>query len=318
MSQEEKIYIGIDVSKTDLDVYILPQKKYMCFKNDKQEIKKLIEKIKLFSNALVVMESSGGYESSLAYGLMEKNISTSVVNPRQIRDFAKALGRLAKTDRIDAEIIALFASKIEPKPQVMYTKEQRLLSNNNTRRTQLIQMITMEKNRLDKASSEQCESIARVLEVLEKELALIDSEQEQLVQGHAEFCEKKKVLESIKGVGAITVFSILAELPEIGSLGHKQIVALAGLAPFNRDSGSLKGTRTIWGGRASVRRALYMAALAATIHNPLLRQFYQRLCAAGKAKKSALIAVMRKLLIIMNALVRKKQIWINLEQTVLN
>lgn len=143
------------------------------------------------------------------------------MNPRQIRDFAKALGRLAKTDRIDAEIIALFASKIEPPPQVIYTKEQRLLSNNNTRRMQLIQMITMEKNRLDKAYPEQCESIARVLEVLEKELALIDLAQEQIVQEHPEFCEKRMVLESIKGVGTITVFSILAELPEIGSLGHK-------------------------------------------------------------------------------------------------
>lgn len=204
MSQEEKIYIGIDVSKTDLDIYVLPQKKYMRFRNDKSGIKKLIEKIKLFLNALVVMESSGGYESSLAYALMEENISTSVVNPRQIRAFAKALGRLAKTDRIDAEIIALFASKMEPTLQVMYTKEQRFLSDNNTRRTQLIQMITMEKNRLDKDSSEQRESIARVLEVLEKELALIDSAQEQLVQEHSEFCEKRMVLESIKGVGAVT------------------------------------------------------------------------------------------------------------------
>jgi transposase len=317
MFQEEKIYIGIDVSKSVLDLFILPTKKYMRFTNDEAGIKKLIKKIQLFSDTLTVMESTGGYEASLAYALNEQGLSASVVNPRQIRDFAKALGRLAKTDQIDAEIIALFASKVEPKPQIVYSKEQALLSKNNTRRTQLIQMITMEKNRLDKASKEQSESIARVLEVLEKELGLIDSAQEQLIQEHSDFSEKSKLLESIKGVGKVTAFSILAELPELGTIGHKQIAALAGLAPFNRDSGSLKGTRAIWGGRASVRRALYMAALAATIHNPLMRQFYQRLCAAGKAKKTALIAVMRKLLITMNALVRKNQYWVE-EQTALN
>ncbi len=317
MFQEEKIYIGIDVSKSALDVFILPTKKYMRFTNDEAGIKKLIKKIQLFSDTLTVMESTGGYEASLAYALNEQDLSASVVNPRQIRDFAKALGRLAKTDQIDAEIIALFASKVEPKPQIVYSKEQALLSKNNTRRTQLIQMITMEKNRLDKASKEQSESIGRVLEVLEEELELIDSVQEQLIQEHPDFSEKSKILESIKGVGKVTTFSILSELPELGTIGHKQITALAGLAPFNRDSGSLKGTRAIWGGRASVRRALYMAALAATIHNPMMRQFYQRLCAAGKAKKTALIAVMRKLLITMNALVRKNQFWV-LEQTALN
>lgn len=317
MFQEEKIYIGIDVSKSALDVFIFPNRKYMSFPNDGAGIKRLIKKIQLFSNTLTIMESTGGYEAPLAYALNEQELPVSVVNPRQIRDFAKALGKLAKTDKIDAETIALFASKVEPKPQIVYSKEQALLSKNNTRRTQLVQMITMEKNRLDKASIEQSESINRVLGVLEKELELIDSAQEQLIQAHPDFSEKWNILESIKGVGKITAFSILSDLPELGSIGHKQIAALAGLAPFNRDSGSLKGTRTIWGGRASVRRALYMAALAATIHNPLMRQFYQRLCATGKAKKTALIAVMRKLLITMNALIRKNQYWI-FEQAVLN
>jgi transposase len=316
MFQEQKIYIGIDVSKSDLDVFILPNKKYMRFKNDTMGIKKLIEKIKLFSNTLTVMESTGGYEAPLAYALAEAESAVSVVNPRQIRDFAKALGRLAKTDRIDAEIIALFASKLEPKPQIIYGKEQQLLSNNSARRSQLVEMITMEKNRLDKASPEQRESIKRVLEALEKELELINASQEKLVQENPNYAEKKRILESIKGVGTTTSTTLLSLLPELGIIGHKQIVALVGLAPFNRDSGSLKGTRAIWGGRAAIRKVLYMATLVAIKFNPPIKQFYERLCAAGKNKKTALVASMHKLLIIMNALIRKNELWNR--ETVLN
>jgi transposase len=318
MFPEQKIYVGVDISKSDLDVFILPNTKYMRFKNDASGIKKLLAKIQLFSNILVVMESTGGYEAPLAYALAEAGISVSVVNPRQIRDFAKALGKLAKTDRIDAEIIALFASKMEPKTQITYGKEQRILSEHNARRSQLIKMITMEKNRLDKASPQQRESIERVLDVLEKELELISGAQEKMVSEFPELSENKQILESIKGVGTITAISMLAELPELGAMSSKQIAALVGVAPFNRDSGSLKGVRTIWGGRAPVRRALYMATLVATKHNPIIKQFYQRLLASGKAKKTALVASMRKLLIIMNALLRKKQLWNNLMETVSN
>jgi transposase len=318
MFPEQKIYVGVDISKSDLDVFILPNTKYMRFKNDASGIKKLLAKIQLFSNILVVMESTGGYEAPLAYALAEAGISVSVVNPRQIRDFAKALGKLAKTDRIDAEIIALFASKMEPKTQITYGKEQRILSEHNARRSQLIKMITMEKNRLDKASPQQRESIERVLDVLEKELELISGAQEKMVSEFPELSENKQILESIKGVGTITAISMLAELPELGAMSSKQIAALVGVAPFNRDSGSLKGVRTIWGGRAPVRRALYMATLVATKHNPIIKQFYQRLLASGKAKKTALVASMRKLLIIMNALLRKKQFWNNLMETVSN
>jgi transposase len=309
MSKEEKIYIGIDVSKAVLDVFILPSKKYMQFDNNETGIKKLVSKIKLFSNSLVVLESTGGYETPIAYALSEVEVETCMINPRQIRDFAKAMGQLAKTDKIDAEMIALFASKIEPKANVSINKAQRALHHNNARRQQLIDMITMEKNRLDKAPPEQRESIKRILEALEKELALVNKSQLSLISEDETYSQKMAILTSIKGVGEVTAVGVLAELPELGALPSKAISALAGVAPFNRDSGTLRGKRTIYGGRASVRKALYMATLVATKFNPAIKAFYQRLCMRGKAKKTAIIACMRKLLVCMNAMIKNNQFW---------
>lgn len=314
MLEEKKIYIGVDVSKTTLDVFILPIQKYMQFNNDSDGIKKLVSKVQqLFTDALIVMEATGGYEAPLSQAMSQASMNVCVINPRQIRDFAKATGRLAKTDKVDAEIIALFANKIEPKPNVVYNEHQQKMVSHNTRRRQLIDMIVAEKNRLDKATSEQTKSIKRVLKLLEKELALIEKTQEQLLNQDESLVEKKTILKSIKGIGLVTATAILCELPEIGTLTPKQIAALAGVAPFNRDSGALKGKRTIWGGRAPVRTALYMPILSAVKHNPQIRAFYQRLCLVGKSKMTALIASMRKLLIIMNALIRKKQSW-NIQQ----
>lgn len=313
MFQEEKIYIGIDVSKALLDIYILPAKKHLQFKNEAADIEKLVDKIGLFPNALVVMESTGGYESSVSHALSKANVEVCVINPRQIRDFARAIGKLAKTDKIDAAIIALFASRIQPQGNVSCNEQQRKLMTNNARRRQLIDMITAEKNRLDKAEPEQAESIQRVLDMLEKELEIINKSQEKLIEEDESLSEKKHILSSIKGVGTITATSMLSVLPELGTLSPRQIAALAGVAPFNRDSGTLKGKRTVWGGRASVRNALYMATLVAARHNPQIKSFYHRLCQAGKAKKTALIASMRKLLVIMNALIRKNECW-NSEQ----
>jgi transposase len=311
MFQEGKVYIGVDVSKAMLDVYVLPARKYMQFENNPKGIQKLMDKIKKFSNCLVVLESTGGYETPLTYALSEGGVDACVVNPRQIRDFAKAMGRLAKTDKIDAETIALFASKIEPKANVSINQAQCDLHRNNARRQQLIDMITMEKNRLDKAAPEQRESIKRVLEVLEKELELVNEAQLSLISSDEDSSRKMEILKSVKGVGVVTATSLLAELPELGSLHSKAIAALAGVAPFNRDSGTLRGKRTIYGGRASVRKALYMATLVATKFNPTIKAFYQRLCAVGKAKKTALIACMRKLLVCMNAMVKNNQIWVD-------
>jgi transposase len=311
MFPEEKIYIGIDVSKANLDVFILPNTKYMQFTNDACGIEKFLNKVQqLFSDALIVMESTGGYEAPLSQELSKANLKVCVVNPRQIRDFAKATGRLAKTDKIDAEIIALFAKKIEPQPNIVYNEQQQKMVANNARRRQLIDMIIAEKNRLDKATPEQKESIKRVLDILEKELKLIEQTQEQLLNQDDSLVEKKNILNSIKGIGLVTATAMLCELPELGSLSPKQAAALAGLAPFNRDSGTLNGKRTIWGGRASVRMALYMPTLVAIKHNPQIRAFYERLCLNGKSKMTALIACMRKLLIIMNAMIRNKQCWI--------
>lgn len=309
MYQEEKIYIGIDVSKATLDIYILPQKKYMQFSNDLEGIKKLVNKAKLFTNVLVIMESTGGYEAPVSRALCQENLDVCVINPRQIRDFAKASGKLAKTDKVDAQMIALFGMKMEPLPNIVYNEKQHTLAANNARRRQLIDMIVSEKNRLDKATPEQAESIQRVLEVLEKELKLIEETQEQLLRHDETLKNKKEILTSIKGVGEITATAMLCELPELGTLTPKQIASLAGLAPFNRDSGTLKGKRTIWGGRASVRVALYMPTLVAIKYNPQIQAFYQRLCLAGKTKMTALIACMRKLLVIMNAMIRKQECW---------
>lgn len=199
MLQEEKIYIGIDVSKATLDVFILPNKKYMQFTNNACGIQKLLSKIQqLFLDALIVMESTGGYEAPLSQQLSKSNLKVCVVNPRQIRDFAKAIGRLAKTDKVDAEIIALFAAKMEPKPNIVYNEQQQKMVSNNARRRQLIDMIIAEKNRLDKATPEQRESIQRVLEVLEKELALIEQNQERILNRDESLIEKKTILEVSK------------------------------------------------------------------------------------------------------------------------
>lgn len=307
--QDGKYHIGIDVSKAVLDVYILPCNKYMQFKNDLKGIKKLCEKLKSFSQASIVMEATGGYEKSVAQSLQKTGFSTSVINPRHIRNFAKALGKLAKTDRIDAEVIALFANKMQPSANVEYNENQQKLVELNARRRQLIEMIVMEKNRLDKVSGKLKKSIQRVIKMLEKELQAINEALEKLIQGNADYAQKNALLKSIKGVGPVVAAGIIADLPELGNVDAKQISALAGLAPYNRDSGTLRGKRAIWGGRTSVRTTLYMATLVATKHNPQIKSFYKRLCSAGKLKKVAITACMHKLLIIMNAMIKHGEPW---------
>lgn len=307
--QDEKCYIGIDVSKAILDVYILPCKKYMQFKNDAKGIQKLREKLKSFSQASIVMEATGGYEKPVAQSLQKAGFNVAVVNPRHIRDFAKALGKLAKTDRIDAEVIALFAEKMQPPTNVMYNENQQNLAELNARRRQIIEMITMEKNRLDKASNELKKSIQRIIKALEKELQAINEALEKSIQNDADYAQKNTLLKSIKGVGSVVAVGIIAELPELGNVTAKQISALAGLAPYNRDSGTMRGKRTIWGGRVSVRTTLYMATLVAMKHNPQIKSFYERLCNAGKLKKVAITACMHKLLVIMNAMIKHGESW---------
>lgn len=308
-TQDEKSYIGIDVSKAMLDVFILPLKQQLQFENNVQGIQKLRAKLQSFPSSLVVMEATGGYERPVAQALAKAELAVSVNNPRQIRDFAKALGKLAKTDQIDAQVIALFAEKIQPLPNVTCNEEQQKLAENNARRRQLVDMITMEKNRLDKASKAIKKSIQRIIKTLEKELNDINTTLAKCIQDDPAYAEKSALLQTIKGVGTVVAAGLVAELPELGTVGEKQISALVGLAPYNRDSGTLRGKRSVWGGRATVRSTLYMATLVAIRHNGQIRSFYNRLCAAGKRKKVAIVACMHKLLIIMNAMIKHAQPW---------
>jgi transposase len=307
--QNQKCYIGIDVSKKTLDVFISSSKEFIQFENNTVGIKKLFKKSSSFPDALVLMESTGGYEKPAAQALAKENIPVAVINPRQVRDFAKALGKLAKTDRIDAEVIALFAEKMHPEANVICDENQQKLADCNARRSQLIDMITMEKNRLDKASKEMKKSILHIIKLLQTELKKMNDILEEAIQSDSEYTRRDELLQTIKGVGSVVAAGLIADLPELGCLSAKQITALAGLAPLNRDSGTLRGKRTIWGGRASVRRTLYMAALVAMRHNTKIKAFYDRLCAAGKQKKVAIVACMHKMLIIMNAMVKSNQPW---------
>lgn len=306
---EEKCYVGIDVSKDYLDVYILPIKKYMRFTNDAKDIKKLVQKLKKFPVIATVMEATGGYEKRLANTLDHYNLFPSIINPRHLRNFAKSVGKLAKTDRIDASIIAMFAERIKPRANRVLSQNEQELARKISRRRQLIDMVTAEKNRLGLADKEEKKSIARVIKFLEKEIKLLDEDIHKRTESDTQMRDKKEILESIKGIGSVIATSLLADLPELGSLSSRQISALVGVAPYNCDSGSMKGRRSIRGGRAYVRRALYMAALVAVRHNKKLKSFYERLCELGKPKKVALVACMRKLLTIINTMVSRKETW---------
>jgi transposase len=307
--QHANCYIGIDVSKATLDVFVRPFDKHMQFKNDKSGWKKLVQKITSFTPTLLVMEATGGYEKPAAQALTKATLPVCVINPRQVRDFAKSLGKLAKTDKIDAHVIALFAEKITPAANVVCDEAQQQLSEYNTRRRQLLDMINQEKNRLDKANSDVKKSLRRIIRTLEKEVSDIDKVLHKCIQANPHMVQTARLLRTAKGVGAVVAAGLLAELPELRKLSAKQITALAGLAPYTRDSGTLRGQRTIWGGRAAVRTTLYMATLVATQHNPAIKAFYTRLCLGGKKKKVALTACMHKFLIVLNAMVKHNQPW---------
>jgi transposase len=306
---KEKNYIGIDVSKALLDIIVLPAKHYFQVENTKQGIKELLKTLKPLGEMLIVMEATGGYEKLVANTLSKANLDVAVINPRQIRDFAKAIGRLAKTDKIDAHVIALYAEKCTPEPNITANEKQQKLADLQARRRQIVDMIVMEKNRLDKATPSAKKSIKKVISFLEKELGHVEKELQKAIQADPEFARKDALLKSIKGVGDAVSAAILANLPELGKLNTKQIASLAGLAPFNRDSGTLRGKRTIWGGRSHVRSLLYMAVLVGMRHNKQIKKFYDHLCAQGKLKKVAITACMRKLLIIMNAMIKNDQPW---------
>jgi transposase len=303
------IFVGIDVCKAQLDVSIRPTAQTLSVTNDKAGIKVLIKHFKKLQPHLVVLESTGGLERQIMTALIGAEIPVVMANPRQVRDFAKSTGQLAKTDRIDAAVLAHYAEAIRPKPRPLpdeLTLELRALT---ARRRQVIDMIVAEKNRLATASRAIKKRITAHIAYLEQELDEADQDLDRFIEKNPVWKENQKILCSTPSIGPVSSRTLIAELPELGTLGRKQISALVGLAPFPRDSGTLKGRRTIWGGRASVRSALFMATLAATRFNPVIRAFYKRLKATGKVPKVCLVACMHKLLIILNAMLKNKTRW---------
>jgi transposase len=303
-------YVGIDVSKATLDVAILPIGEHFVVSNDEAGIDELLGKLAKVSDALVVLEASGGFERPAVAALAASGVALFVVNPRQARDFAKATGTLAKTDRIDAFVLAHFAQAIRPAPRAVPDAEAREFQEILARRRQIIRMMTAEKNRLGASASRAVRGrIEAHIRWLEKELSRTDRDLDETIEDSPTLKENEALLRSVPGVGPVLCRTLLAELPELGSLSPRELSALVGVAPLNRDSGTLRGRRTVWGGRARVREALYMGALIASRFNPSIKEFYERLVAAGKPKKVALVACMRKLLTILNAVMRERTPW---------
>ena len=306
---KDQVYAGIDVSKSSLDIAVHQNRKRWSFSNDVKGIAQAVANFVSLKPALVVLEATGGLEMPLVAALGVAGIPTAVANPRQVRDFARATGRLAKTDALDAEVIAHFAAAIHPDPRPLPEPMAQELAAIITRRRQLQQMLTAEQNRLHTAGKRVAVQIQGHIAWLEEELASVDKDLGQMVKESPVWRAKDDLLQTVPGVGPATSTSLLAGLPELGSLDRKEIAALVGVAPLNRDSGTLRGKRTIKGGRASVRTALYMPTLVATRYNPVIQAFYQRLLSLGKPKKVALTACMHKLLLILNAMLRDNASW---------
>jgi transposase len=306
---KEKVYAGIDVSKDRLDVAILPSQEKGRYPNDEEGVGKLISKLKKLPVELVVLEPTGGLEASVAAAISSEGIPVAVVNARQIKEYARATGRLAKTDTIDARVMAEFAFAIKPPARPLRDEAAEEIKAMVSRRRQLLEMLTAEKNRRAIARKHLKVGIQAHIDWLKKELEEMDGDLRKRIEGSPLWRVKDNLLQSIPGVGKVLSATILAELPELGKLNRRQIAALVGVAPFNRDSGRMRGKRTIWGGRATIRRVLYMATLASTRHNPVIGEFYQRLVKRGKAKKVALVACMRRLLTIMNAILKHGKAW---------
>jgi transposase len=302
------VFVGIDVSKEQLDMALRPGG-IRTMPNNEAGFAKILADLKTVSPTLVVLEATGGLELPLTSALALAGLPVVVVNPRQVRDFAKATGQLAKTDAIDAQVLARFAEVIRPEPRPLPDEQTQALAALVTRRQQLIEMLTAEKNRLASARPAIRKNLRAHIAWLERALQQADTDLADAIRQSPVWREKEELLRSVPGIGPVLTTTVLANLPELGTLTHKQIAALVGVAPLNRDSGTLRGRRTVWGGRAHVRTALYMAAIVATRFNPVIRAFYRRLCAAGKAKKVALVACMRKLLTIINAMLKHRTPW---------
>jgi transposase len=304
------VRVGIDVSKRTLDVCLLPEGETFALSNDQEGVDELLSRLEESPPELVVLEATGRYERLAATSIAAAGIPVAVVNPRRARDFAKAVGQLAKTDRIDARVLARFAQAVDPSASVIPGEEAQALQAILARRRQIISMLVAESNRLQLAPNALQKRIRAHIGWLEKELSRTDRDLNEAIEASAAFKENEALLRSVPGVGPVLARTLLAELPELGEIAHRRLCALlVGVAPFNRDSGQSRGKREVWGGRAPVRAALYMGTLVATRFNPVLKEFYARLLSAGKAKKVALVACMRKLLSILNAMMRDRTPW---------
>ena len=312
----EARFVGIDVLKAQLDVAVRPTGKRWTLPYDQTGIEGLIPQIVDLEPALVLLEATGGLELPLVAALAAAALPVVVVNPRQVRDFAKATGTLAKTDTLDAGVLAHFADAVRPEVRPLKDAETQVLNSLTARRRQVMTMLVSEKNRLGAAIGAVSPRIEAHIAWLEQELSDLDKGLRQTLRRSPVWREKDDLLRTVPGVGEQISLTLLANLPELGTLNRRQIAALVGVAPYNRDSGALRGKRAVWGGRSRVRAVLYMGALVASRHNPAIGDFYQRLLAAGKPKKVALVASMRKLLVILNGMLKHGSPWCDMTQPV--
>jgi transposase len=308
-ARPSEVFIGVDVSKERLDVAVAPSGESLSFANSEDGIALLVDFLKPRNPELVLFEATGGWEMNAVHHLAAQRLPLVVLNPRQVRDFAKATGQLAKTDTIDARILARFGQAVRPEVRPLKPEELRKLDALITRRRQIVGMITAEQNRWVSAPEWIRPDIEELIEILRKRLGAINRTLNKLIRKSPLWREKEKILRSFPGVGPVTASSLIAELPELGSLNRREIAALVGLAPLNCDSGTHTGKRRIWGGRAALRAALYMCALTASQHNPVIQPYYQKLVRAGKPQKVALTACMRRILVILNAMMRSQTCW---------
>jgi transposase len=302
-------FVGLDVSKHQIEGIARPGDVPLRVAHTDDGITALVAQLTTLRPTLVVLEATGGYEVNLATALTLAGLAVAIVNPRQVRDFAKALGRLAKTDAIDAHVLALFAERVRPEPRPLPDEAHQELAALVARRRQLVDMLVAERNRLALARAAVRKDLGQHIRWLERRLSDIDGQIATLIRQSPVWRAQENLLRSVPGIGPVTATAIIIGLPELGKISRRQIAALVGCAPLNRDSGQWRGHRVIWGGRAPIRRALYMATLVATRRNPVIRAFYHRLRGVGKEPQVAIIAAMRKLLTILNAMVKHQATW---------
>jgi len=307
--KSESQFVGIDISKDRLDAFIRPQGTSFSEPNTDQGISMMVQRLFELQPEVILLEATGGYEAQIVAALAYARLPVIRINPRQVRDFAKATGRLAKTDRIDARVLAHFAEAIHPEPRLLPDQDQKELSALMSRHCQLIEMSVMEKNRMHTTTQIVRSQIEAHIDWLRTQLEDVDKQLDVFIKKSSALQRKVEIVTSIPGVGPVLSKALISYLPELGTISGKEIAALVGVAPFSSDSGQYKGKRIIWGGREQIRSILYMGALVGTRYNPVIRAFYQRLVAAGKLKKVALTACMRKLLTILNAMVKSDTLW---------